>query len=1325
MIRYPYVVVVFVCFLFSVATGHALPEGPVVRHGTAAFSHPDPATLTISNSPRAIINWQQFSILQKEHTRFLQQSAQSAVLNRVVGPDASQILGQLWSNGRVFLINPHGMVIGPDAVIDTNGFVAATLNITDADFIAGRLRFAGDASSGAIDNQGFITAGKDGDVLLLAPNIVNSGAIRTEGGDLLLAAGEAVTITSLDLKGVHFEVQAPDNAVVNLGKLLADGGVAGIFAGTIRQNGAVSADSVGTDAAGNVVFMAAGSIRQTGSVSADGPSGGRVVMESRAGVTDVSGRVSARGAKEGGGEIRILGRSVALTGAAVIDASGETGGGRVLVGGDVQGKNPAVANATSTDVGRDVVISADAGCVGDGGEVIVWSDGTTGFHGTVRARGGETGGNGGFAEVSGKKTLAFNGYVNLTAPRGRAGTLLLDPENATVADTGGDDEANPPEVEAPIPAEPAAPDGEADADAQALEQGDTDSTTPAASKDPDDTVDTEAPVVDTEAVEAILEDGTNITFQAENAVTIGDAVSVSGGGDLSILAGGHVSINATVSLAGGRFASRGVNFTNTAAITTGGGGVTLDHSGNVKIAATIDTGGGAFSSSGAAFDSGPGRILAGHTTLDHSGAVTLGATTVSGSLQVTAGGDITQAGALTVAGAADFTAGRAGVVPPGTEDVPEIDGFGTVLEAATAESAGPPADGLEAAVLAGGDIYLDVVDNLLAGPVRFETAGPDDHVRVYTASDLDLGASAVGGRLTAEAGGNLGVSGAVAAGGVDLTADGDLALDASVTAVSEDVDIQAGGDLDARADITAHGESGGIRLDAGDALSLDETATVSAAGTVEIAGRRIVSAGTVRGTPGMDDVPARVSITADKNLTVTETGVVEALSNGSQPSVIRLAAGEGGVLTVAGKVDASGAAGGVNDGGDVRIIAEDTLDLQSTAAVRVDGGPDGGHGGFLELSGKRQIALNGNFTGRSQMEGYRNGSLFIDPTDINIVSGGIDLLPGSTVNAGDPPATMNLDPVNLSGWGDVTLEATHDISILTAIADGDLDIGASLTLTAGNEVNINADIGAIGDRFEHALVISADSHINLNAGIYIDYVNPVFNLEDIKLSAGDAVNIAATGRIDLSSADGSANLLVEAKNDGGALTMAPGSNITYAGGATPGIQIILKADDMDLQGTVVDPGAGVRIANATAGREIDMGTNTPGKLGLTSAELNTITAADLRIRPYLAPCGEVSVTAPVNVTSSGQLLVILDTFGSGGLVVGPGGSLAANYLSLTVKDIDVQGAVQGSTVNIYPLFSATDPVELGTSGYDMGVFALDQAELDRLDVSSVLTFGRL
>src|SRR5262249_43768555 len=59
-------------------------------------------------------------------------------------------------------------------------------------------------------------------------------------------------------------------------------------------------------------------------------------------------------------------------------------------------------------------------------------------------------------------------------------------------------------------------------------------------------------------------------------------------------------------------------------------------------------------------------------------------------------------------------------------------------------------------------------------------------------------------------------------------------------------------------------------------------------------------------------------------------------------------------------ISASGAAGGNHDGGTVRVVADEKLDMQRGAAIRAEGGVDGGNGGFIELSGKQGLKFDGS-----------------------------------------------------------------------------------------------------------------------------------------------------------------------------------------------------------------------------------------------------------------------------------------------------------------------------------------------------------------------------
>ena len=175
-----------------------------------------------------------------------------------------------------------------------------------------------------------------------------------------------------------------------------------------------------------------------GSIDASGTTGGEVELTASRELS-LGGSIMARGAgglstEQAGGSVRLSADSVTVEATASIDASGETGGGEVLVGGGWQGMDASISNARTTDVAQGASIKANALTAGDGGTVVVWSDGTTTFHGGIEARGGAEGGDGGQVEVSGKQHLLMRGTADLRAPKGRAGHLLLDPGTVSVCD---------------------------------------------------------------------------------------------------------------------------------------------------------------------------------------------------------------------------------------------------------------------------------------------------------------------------------------------------------------------------------------------------------------------------------------------------------------------------------------------------------------------------------------------------------------------------------------------------------------------------------------------------------------------------------------------------------------------------------------------------------------------------------------------------------------------------------------------------------------------------------------------------------------------------
>jgi hypothetical protein len=169
-------------------------------------------------------------------------------------------------------------------------------------------------------------------------------------------------------------------------------------------------------------------------------------------VVKVSGKLSVAGKQTGttGGKIQITGENIQLA-SATLDASGRAGGGKVLIGGDTGGgklsaaakaimvaalESTPVPTASNVSIDSASVIDVSANDVGDGGKAIVWSNLATNFAGSILARGGALSGNGGFVETSSHGNLAFSGNVDVAAPKGQSGTLLLDPRNVTIGTTG-------------------------------------------------------------------------------------------------------------------------------------------------------------------------------------------------------------------------------------------------------------------------------------------------------------------------------------------------------------------------------------------------------------------------------------------------------------------------------------------------------------------------------------------------------------------------------------------------------------------------------------------------------------------------------------------------------------------------------------------------------------------------------------------------------------------------------------------------------------------------------------------------------------------------
>lgn len=473
----------------------ANPSGGVVVNGTIEIGDGLNGYLGISQSShKGIINWDDFSIGAGELTEFMQPGADAATLNRVVSGNPSAIQGALRANGKIFVINPNGIMVGPGGSIDVAGLVLSTLDMSDAEFLAGGdMVFRGNSGAG-VQNFGRINA-IGGDVFLIGKTVENAGTI-TASGTVGLAAGEEVLITanpdaggervfvrpvgsggsgtgvnnSGTIEGAAVELKAHGNlyalAINNSGSIRATGATRGgggvylrapggrvdnsgtiaatmpggsggrilIEGAVINAGGTLNADASTEQGQGGEVTLSGQNINVTGEVSADGGAGGTVTIGGAETETVWIGdgaSVSAVGSTGAAGTVVVTGAEVGIDEASLA-ADGYTGGGEVSVGGGFQGGDARIANAMNTTVSAAATISANALGDGDGGRVVIWADGQTDYEGTVTAEARGIG-DGGLVEISGADGLRVAGAVSTLAPLGRNGTLLLDPKNFTIS----------------------------------------------------------------------------------------------------------------------------------------------------------------------------------------------------------------------------------------------------------------------------------------------------------------------------------------------------------------------------------------------------------------------------------------------------------------------------------------------------------------------------------------------------------------------------------------------------------------------------------------------------------------------------------------------------------------------------------------------------------------------------------------------------------------------------------------------------------------------------------------------------------------------------
>ena len=237
--------------VMAVPVTDELPTGEKVIKGGANISRDgivkEKNQMSVNVNGSAVINWDTFNVGSGARVNFKGTDG-FRVLNRVPNGPMSEIYGEIKGRGgTVFLINPSGITFGEGAKIDVGSLVAATLNITNDNFIKGKYLFEKGEKVGVINNLANIGLSNDKKVVLLAHQVINKGRIST--GQIGIGTGNEIELALDDKIGIKVNAGVDESADVNIlnsGTLSANDGYVVMTAGEAKKalNGIIANSGV-------------------------------------------------------------------------------------------------------------------------------------------------------------------------------------------------------------------------------------------------------------------------------------------------------------------------------------------------------------------------------------------------------------------------------------------------------------------------------------------------------------------------------------------------------------------------------------------------------------------------------------------------------------------------------------------------------------------------------------------------------------------------------------------------------------------------------------------------------------------------------------------------------------------------------------------------------------------------------------------------------------------------------------------------------------------------------------------------------------------------
>jgi trimeric autotransporter adhesin len=1299
---------------------NALPTGGQVVSGQSIITQNGNLLNIQQTTQKSIINWNTYNIGASSHVNYDQLNSGSISLNRVLSADPSAIFGKLTSNGQVWLINPNGILFGQSAQVNVGGLLASTLNIADDDFLSGNYKFTG--GTGSVVNMGNIVANNGGYVAMLAPEVRNEGVVSALQGTVAMAAGDAMT---LDFNGnnlINVQVDSANiNTLVENKNLIKVGGgqvimsskaADGLITSVINNSGRIEADSMVSD--GGVVRL----------------TGAKLVTN--------SGVISAKSSAGKGGTVHMLGDHVGVFGAGSINASGKTGGGTILVGGDYLGGNANIQNAQKTFISQDAKLTADATDTGNGGKVIVWADDITRYYGSISAKGGVNGGNGGFAEVSGKRLLNFLGKADLSAAKGVGGNLLLDPLNITLttADANTAGFTVPGDLTEAF-ADDAGLTSTFNVNAGGSFAGIAAGSTITLQATNDINVNT--------AFDLATATGTannSLVLQANNNINVNAAVSATGTGAITMAAnadnigGGNLAFGANISSQSGAITLSGVNITRGAAGNITANGAAGANGGNINMTATgaislggatvSNNGGGlaavggnagniniiagtGFSMTGAIVSSGPASLdpnVAGGnggnvSITSAAGNISTGAITTTGgnagagvangsnagNISVVATTGNVTAGALTARTGLASGTGASGVVA----DV-SVSGANVTLAAVnTSGQALSNGNGGTVTVNATGVLRLNGAINSSGGTVITGNAGKSAGVisltggSITTAAVGTITASGSNGSGADQAGGNgaavsLNATGAISTRAITANGGNGVATNAAGGNAGSITIATNAGNITTNAAALSARTGVGIGTGANSVQGFITVNNTSAAGT--IATGAITTAGNTNGAGG------NISVAGNGNVTIAGT----VSSSGGTSTGTRAGRNAGNVTiaganrSITGAITASGGAGiGTNQaGGNAGAVSINGAGTLNTVAITTStgartGSGAGGVAGSIALSGSRitSTALS-TAAGAGGVGGNVNvtttGAATSTITSINANTNGVIAINNSDTLTVTGAIAGTGTTLTKSGAGTLALTGTSTYTGLTTVNTGTLSIGN------GGTTGVIANAGGIANSgtviFNRSNVHSYGGVIS-GTGVVVKDGAGVFTFSGANTYTG-ATNILAGTLLDSASIPNSSavNISLGATLDLNNQSEIVGS-IAGAGNIVMGTgNLTSGANNLSTNFSGVISGTGGNFNKQGTGTLTLSGSNT--YTGLTQVQAGTLSAANANALGATGAGTTVTSGATLNVDNVTLAAEPITINGNG---VGGAGALTGTGAATVTGNITTAAASRIGTTS--------------------------------------------